>query len=140
MEGLRVRSADFEIGDLDDLEKLHAKLFPSDLMPEWELGDWVIATHAGDPFGFVGVESHWAARGPAYLSRVGVLPRYAGNGFGRMLVKRAMSKARSLGPEMWTDTRKNPASANTLIACGFRQFAPPTPWAFQDSDYWRVKL
>jgi GNAT superfamily N-acetyltransferase len=141
MEGVKITAAVFDDGDVEELEDLHRRTFPSDAFPDWFLGNWWFARVHGEAVGFVGTEAHDRQRGPCYLARVGVYWRFAGAGIAKVLVRKALSSARRRDvAEVWTDTRKNPASANTLIACGFRQFAPPDPWAFQDSDYWRVKL
>jgi len=39
-----------------------------------------------------------------------------------------------------TDTNDNPASGNSLIACGFKLFEPTVPWAAKGAIYWRMKL
>jgi hypothetical protein len=39
-----------------------------------------------------------------------------------------------------TDTHDNPASANSLIARGFKLFDPTKPWGATGTLYWRLKL
>jgi hypothetical protein len=39
-----------------------------------------------------------------------------------------------------SDTYKNPPSANSLISCGYRTFAPSRPWGFDGAIYWRKKI
>ena len=55
---------------------------------------------------------------------------------------RAMeAKARRLGfKTIISDTSDNPPSANNMIACGYRIYAPPEPWAFTYTIYWFKNL
>jgi len=39
-----------------------------------------------------------------------------------------------------TDTNENPASANNLIATGFKMFEPSEPWSFKTALYWKYKI
>jgi hypothetical protein len=39
-----------------------------------------------------------------------------------------------------TDTTDNPSSANNLIACGYRIYAPENPWGFTHTIYWSKDL
>lgn len=95
----------------------------------------------GDLAGFAGLapSSRWADTG--YLCRAAVLPDYRGRGLQKRLIRVRIAKARRLGWRwLVTDTRQNPASANSLIDCGFRMFEPSEPWSFSDACYWRLKL
>lgn len=76
--------------------------------------------------------------GFGYLARAGVLHRHRGNGLQARLIKARETKARRLGlTGLLTDTTDNPASANSLIRCGFRLYEPESPWAFKHTLYWR---
>jgi ribosomal protein S18 acetylase RimI-like enzyme len=141
MESVKIMRAVFDDGDVEELEDLHRRTFPNDASPDWDLGHWWFARVCGEAVGFVGIETHNCDPGSCYLTRLGVYWRFAGAGIAKRLVRKAMSSARKMDlHEVCSDTRKNPVSANVLIACGFRQFAPPKPWAYAESDYWRVKL
>jgi hypothetical protein len=39
-----------------------------------------------------------------------------------------------------TDTNENPASANNLIATGFKMFEPSEPWGFKTALYWKYRI
>jgi len=39
-----------------------------------------------------------------------------------------------------TDTTNNPASANSLISCGFKIYRPGNPWSFRNAIYWKYKV
>lgn len=76
-----------------------------------------------------------------YLCRSGILPEFRGKGLQKRLIRARIRKARELGWQaLVTDTRKNPASANSLIACGFKMYEPQNPWSFKDACYWRLWL
>lgn len=119
----------------------HAICFPSDAPYVPEKGWWWLAKEGDTLAGFAGLtpSARWADTG--YLARAGVLPAYRGHGLQKRLIRVRLAKARKLGFK-WviTDTRLNPASANSLIACGFRMYQPSDPWSFKDACYWRIKL
>ena len=74
-----------------------------------------------------------------YLSRAGVLPAFRGRGGQLKLIKAREKAARALGlPLLTSDTYNNPASANNLIACGFRMYQPSFP--VDGVCYWRKPL
>jgi predicted acetyltransferase len=77
-----------------------------------------------------------------YLCRAGVLaPKFRGRGLQKLMIQKRVTYARR---RKWsvvvTDTHENLASANSLIACGFRLYAPDTKWSFETSLYWRKQL
>lgn len=76
-----------------------------------------------------------------FLCRAGVLPSHRGQGLQRELIKRRLKEARRLGLKMViTYTMFNPASANSLIACGFRMYTPEWTWGGDTAQYWRKYL
>ena len=79
--------------------------------------------------------------GEGYLARAGVLPEFRGQGLQKRLIKVREEFAREHGmPALICDTCDNPASANSLIACGFKMFQPQEPWGLPRSVYWRKFL
>jgi hypothetical protein len=86
--------------------------------------------HAGAFAGSIQSERHEDA---GYLCRAGVLPWYRGHRLQRRLLRVREGFARRLGWR-WTrtDTTDNIASANSLIAAGYRLFQPAVPWLRQD--------
>jgi GNAT superfamily N-acetyltransferase len=77
----------------------------------------------------------------AYLARAGVLLPHRGQGLQRRMVRVREGLARRAGfRTVVTDTTDNPASSNSLIACGYRIYRPPEPWAFNHSIYWYKDL
>lgn len=76
-----------------------------------------------------------------YLSRVGVLEPYRGQGLQRRLITVRERKAKSLGKTVSiTDTTFNVPSANSLIRSGYLLYKPDFPWAFPETLYWRKTL
>jgi hypothetical protein len=62
-------------------------------------------------------------------------------GLQKRLIRVRERMARELGwAWLITDTFQNPPSANSLISCGFKNFAPTKPWGFAGANYWRKKL
>ena len=102
---------------------------------------WFVYDARGAPVGFAGMvhSTRWADC--VYLCRAGVLEAHQGNGLQARLVKTRIKKAKQLGMN-WviTDTYQNPASANSLINCGFKLFEPTKPWAGKGSLFWRYKI
>lgn len=104
-------------------------------------GYWWIAYIDKTPIGFAGLvpSSQWQQAG--YLCRAGVIELFQGQGIQKKLIRVRAQYARSLG---WThlvsDTYDNPASANSLIRCGFKMYDPSSPWGARGTLYWIRKL
>jgi len=81
-------------------------------------------------------------RGLGFLSRVGVLRDWRGQGRQKRLIRRRVDHARRLGlRELMTyTTAENLASANSLISCGFRLYSPHHRWGGKESLYFRRVL
>lgn len=104
-------------------------------------GDWWVAFEGKTAAAFAGIQQ--AASDPAagYLCRAGVLPEWRGAGLQKRLIQKRVAFARARGwTEVITDTNLNPASANSLIACGFRMYSPSAPWSFATACYWRKSI
>lgn len=124
------------------LAYLQKKCLPYDRPHPTDFGHWwIVYLEDGRPIGFAGMRrSHqWIDAG--YLCRAGVLPEYQGFGLQKRLIDVRIRKARSLN-WVWliTDTTDNPASANSLIAKGFKMYEPSIPWAYKHSLYWRLQI
>ena len=114
---------------------------PCDTVYDVSGGYWWIAYDAGNAVGFAGLVRSGAWIDCGYLCRAGVVEKYQGQGIQKRLIKVRAAQAKKL---KWnwliTDTHVNPASANSLISCGFKLYEPVSPWAFKTSLYWRKKL
>lgn len=98
---------------------------------------WWIVYDNNTPIAFACLSQsiNWCNVG--YLSRVGVVESHRGKGIQKLLIKRRLLEARKRGFE-WviTDTTHNPASANSLISCGFKNYIPKKKWANRSAIYW----
>jgi len=76
-----------------------------------------------------------------YLIRCGVVPDMRGQGLQKKFIRVRIRQAKALKMN-WviTSTYDNPASANSLISCGFKMFNPTKPWMTKHTSYWRLKL
>jgi GNAT superfamily N-acetyltransferase len=103
---------------------------------------WYVAyTHDGEAVGFAGVVPSARWSDTMYLCRAGVVLAHRGRGLQKKLIKARIRKAKALGMN-WiiTDTNENPASANSLIATGFKMFEPSKPWGLKTALYWKYKI
>jgi len=81
-------------------------------------------------------------RDVVYLARCGVLPAYRGAGVQRRMIavrKRVARREAALDAVTYT-LRDNLASANNLIAAGFRLYTPAYAWAGRDVLYWMFRV
>jgi RimJ/RimL family protein N-acetyltransferase len=123
------------------INTMHAECFPRDepVMPND--GDWWVAFHGKHEAGFIGFVKSTRALSAAYLCSVGVLKKYRGNRLQTRLTRTALPVLKEQYDTVVTDCRCfNPASANSLIRCGFHVYLPDWPWSFKDAIYWRREL
>jgi GNAT superfamily N-acetyltransferase len=122
------------------LHWLQLEALPGDIPIETEEGHWWIAYDDSNPIGFCSIKQSSRWSDTAYLCRAGVLRAHRGKGIQKKLIRTRVNYARREGfTWLITDTFYNPASANSLIACGFKMFNPTNPWSFKDACYWRKK-
>jgi predicted acetyltransferase len=123
------------------LSQLQKKCLPYDKPYDTNHGYWWIATKDGVDIGFAGlIYSPWWSD-CAYLIRCGVLPTYRGQGLQKKFIRVRIRQAKALKMNwLVTSTYDNPASANSLISCGFKLFNPTKPWMAKNTLYWRLKL
>lgn len=123
------------------LRDLQLATLPYDKAVDTASGHWWIAYEDRTPIAFGGYvpSSQWADT--VYLCRSGVLETHRGMGLQKRLIRVRERHARQNGMA-WaiTDTNQNPASANSLIACGYRLYLPAIPWGYRTASYWRKKL
>lgn len=123
------------------LRPLHAATFPDDDEPHWPSGTWWIAFEQGRAVAFAGLTPSIQFGDAAYLVRAGVLAPHRGRGLQKRLLRVRERFARSLNLNwLVTATYKNTASANSLIACGYRLYEPSQPWLAPGALYWRKHL
>ena len=123
------------------LSVLQRKCLPFDKPHDTTSGYWWIAIKDGVDCGFAGLvySSRWSDCG--YLVRCGVVADYRGFGLQKKFIRVRIRQAKALGLNwLITSTYDNPASANSLISCGFKMFDPTNPWMTKHTSYWRLKL
>jgi GNAT superfamily N-acetyltransferase len=125
-----------ETAELDDLD---ARCLPYDDRCNKRNTAWWVAREAttGVMVAFAGA-TYWDPDRCFYLCRAGVLPSARGHGLQRRMIRARVSHARTKkahGVYTYT-TADNHRSANNLIACGFRVWAPAHPWAGNNVIYW----
>lgn len=123
------------------LSVLQKKCLPNDKPYDTTSGYWWIATKNGVDIGFAGLvhSSRWSDC--CNLIRAGVVPDMRGQGLQKKFIRVRIRQAKALKMN-WivTSTFDNPASANSLISCGFKMFNPSKPWMTKHTSYWRLKL
>lgn len=136
----QVDSDDEEIVEL--LTELHLLTFGPDCpISDFDYGTWWIGTDGREAMSFCGLTQSTYHPSYAYLKRVGVLPGHRGQGLQRRMITMREKRARLLGfTHCITDTTDNPASANSLIAAGYRMFEPEEGWSFPTALYWKKEL
>lgn len=143
----RIQQVDGDDDDIaDTLRELDEHCFnadhPGGAVPDFTKGFWWLVLSRGEAVGYAGLTQSTWHHTAGYFKRVGVRKDHTGQGLQRRLIDVRLRKARAHG---WgfaiTDcTTCNPASANSLIARGFKVFMPRTPWALDNSIYWRKTL
>ena len=124
------------------LARLQKEILPSDVPCDVTEGHWwIVYTDTNKAVGFAGMKQSNQFTDCAFLHRAGVCDDHTGNGLQARLIKVRINKARIMSFN-WavSDTSKNPASANSLINCGFKMYRPSKPWGWEWTCYWRLKL
>lgn len=127
--------------DLPDIAAADRECLPYDEPAELDGVAWWVIEVAGSLIAYAGARRSVTAPGTAYLCRAGVLPDWRGHGLQRRLIRARERWARAAGlTRAVTDTLHNPASANSLIRCGYRMWEPEFPWAGPSACYWVRRL
>ena len=136
-----MRYAIMKCSDRGLIESMQKDCLPSDSIHQFEGCEWWVAWQGDTPVGFGGYKNSHVWRDTIYLCRAGVCRSHRGNGLQKRLISARLAHARKRGM-LWaiTDTRQNPASANSLISCGFKMYIPENPWGHKDACYWRRKI
>lgn len=138
---MKIRRATNTEADHALLRWLQIECLPADKPAETERGFWWVAELDKRPVAFAGMYPSARYAEVGYLCRAGVVRDMRGMGLQKRLIRVRVNKARAIGWKwLVTDTLNNPASANSLIACGFQTFTPAAPWGGDCAIYWRKKL
>lgn len=123
------------------LRWLQLSILPNDAPASIDEGYWWVASIEESPVGFASMRPSTRWSDAVYLCRAGVIPSMRGQGLQKRLIRVRINKARALGYRwLITDTFNNPASANSLIGCGFKMFTPSIPWAADGACYWKKEI
>jgi RimJ/RimL family protein N-acetyltransferase len=118
--------------------------FPEDLRVSLDAARWWLVKRGEKVVGYAGMRPCQLPhnRGVGFLCRVGILREHRGHGLQKRLIRVRERAARSLGlRELVTYTTPwNLASANSLIACGYRLYRPESRWGGAESLHWRRGL
>lgn len=125
--------------DLEAIFELDKQFFGDCLAPH-EKTVWWIARSGSDVAGYAG--ARLAADGSLFFERAAVCKWARGYGLQKRLIRARLRWGRAQGCDYAiTYTLDNPPSANSLITCGFKVYAPAVPWIDgDDCTYWRRKL
>lgn len=105
---------------------------------------WMVRDKHGKAVAFAGLRActHKVNQGLAYMIRVGVRSKHRGQGIQKKFIRARVALAKRKGfTEVVTYVLNwNLASANSLIACGFRLYDPATKYAGEKALYFRKRL
>lgn len=136
---MKIRRA-VTVQDHDALLFLQHLILPQDRPCSTDDGAWWLAEDKGEPVGFAGIKPSLQWMDTMYLCRAGVVPEARGKGLQKRLIRARETYARNMRMTwLISDTTNNPASANSLAACGFRMFEPSRPWGNRYTLYWRKR-
>lgn len=111
---------------------------PCDPVKGW----WWLIDDGEESVAFAGMTKSSRWHDTIYLCRAGVMWAHRGHGLQKRLIKAREAYARRLGYRwLITDTaRENFASANSLVACGFRLYRPSKPFGRKGALYWKKRI
>jgi RimJ/RimL family protein N-acetyltransferase len=102
---------------------------------------WWVALDGTKPIGFCSL-TPWKDHGSLFLSLAGVISGYRGHGLQRRMIRQRERKALG-GRFPWVErivsytSPDNVWSANNLIHCGYRLYAPAYEWGVENAIYFR---
>lgn len=118
--------------------------FPADEPVKPEESYWWTVWSGGEAIAYAGLRvcQDPCNKGLGFLSRAGVLRAYRGQGLQKRLIRKRVTVARIMGlRELVTYVvPSNLASANSLIACGFKLYRPAYRWGGAGAMYFRREL
>jgi RimJ/RimL family protein N-acetyltransferase len=120
---------------------LDEECFPQDVRVRLDGARWWLVRDGRSVIGFAGLRRCGLPvnRGLGFLCRVGIAARHRGHGLQKRLIRVRERAARAEGLEELVTycAPWNLASANSLIACGFRLYRPAERWGGAEALYWR---
>lgn len=141
---LKIREVDTDDDEIVDvIHWLDRQCFPQEGRGDPEQGWWWLVFHTDPyttPIAYAGMVKSRSTPNGVYFNRCGVLPAFRGQGLQKKLIRVRQCKAKRLGFTTVVSDTNEAASANNLIACGFRMFSPKLRWGLASSTYWRKSL
>lgn len=125
-----------------EINRLQALTLPHDEPYPVTDGHWWLALDEnGHSAGFAGLVDSQRFADCGFLCRAGVLEAHRGHGLQKKLIMARIRYAKRVGyAYLFSNTYDNPASSNSLMACGFRLYDPSLEYGEKGTLYWRVKL
>lgn len=104
-------------------------------------GDWWLAFADDVAVGFAGLRDANTDPEASFLCLAGVMPEHRGRGLQKRLIAARLRRAKALGKRraITYTAVSNVASANALIARGFRLYRPALTWG-DEFCYWKKEL
>jgi len=134
--------ADIKFKQTEDFQSvvwLDSMCFPSDHpLTDFEETVFWIGSFEGHPVAYCGAKP--IDETCVYLSRVGVLKEFRGQGLQRRMIKLRERWAKKEGYKeiISATSRANYASSNNLIACGYKLYEPEEAW-LEDGAFYFIK-
>jgi GNAT superfamily N-acetyltransferase len=125
--------------DVAAMKALERQQFPQDDPPVWDKpgAQWWVVKLDDAVVAFAGGYLR-ESENMYYLSRSGVAPAHQGHGLQKRLIRVRIAAAKKKGAKgVFTYTRNNPPSANSLISCGFKMYHPEWRYGGKEAQYWR---
>lgn len=135
-----------EVGELTEedahtLRVLQQQVFSDVFVPIRDMSEacWWLAEDGRKPIGFCSL-TPWKDHGSLFLSLAGVVPGYRGHGLQKRMIRQRERKG---GQFRWAKrfvsytSADNVWSANNLIHCGYRLYAPAYEWGVDSAIYFR---
>lgn len=138
MSEYRIRRARTK-ADVEAMKALERTQFPQDAPPTWdhEGAQWWVVADATDTVVAFGGGWLRTSENMYYLARSAVADAHQGRGLQKRLIRVRVRAARALGAKgAFTYTFFNPASANSLISCGFKMYHPQWRYGGKTAQYW----
>jgi GNAT superfamily N-acetyltransferase len=129
------------IAEFRFIDEMHKSCF-KERTPNLRKGHWWIGWDQGTPVCFGGLVPSIRQAHTDYLIRSGVMPSHRGQGLQRRLIAARERQARWGATRfVVTDTSvHNPASANSLIRCGYKLYIPSDLYSGVNWLYWKKDL